>query len=134
MKSSNESVRAAYEAAIISLGYQTYPNGSTVDLYPHVLIGEQSEIQNGDQGSFGQIVTINIEIRNAWAKMGNRITNDTIVNDILQKIITKPHTLIVAGFDMPVLTLDNQMSATEKTATLTINKTILRFKMQLFEN
>ncbi len=47
--------------------------------------------------------------------------------------VTKPHTLTIEYFDMPVLTVDNVMSATEQTPTHTIVTTVIRFKMQLFE-
>jgi hypothetical protein len=133
MKSSNKAVRDAFTSVINALGYQTYPNGTTIDAYPYVILGEQTEVQAGDQGSFGQITTINIMVVDGWAKYGDRTRGDAMTDAITQAILTKPHSLQIAGFDMPSLVLDNIMTSTEKTSTHTIQTTVMRFKMQLFQ-
>ena len=134
MKSSLYAVRTAFKTAITSLGYAVYDRQRKVKDYPHVIIGEQTEQQNGDQGEFGQIATINVELYNAWASdYGEWTTTDDMVNTILQTIVTKPHSLVIYGFDMPVLILDSTTTMTEQTQTQTIVTTVLRFRMQLFE-
>lgn len=135
MKSAISSVRSSFIAAIQLLNYAVYDRQRKINDYPYIVIGELTEVQQGDQGEFGQIVTINVEIYNGWSSdYGDRNLSDTIVNDIMNAIITKPHTLQILGFDMPVLTLDNSMTNTEQTQTNIIHTTVLRFKLQLFEN
>jgi len=134
MKSSLYAVRTAFKTAITSLGYAVYDRGRKVKDYPHVIIGEQTEQQQGDQGEFGQVATINVELYNGWSSdYGERTTTDDMVNAILQTIITKPHSLVIYGFDMPMLVLDSASTTTDQTQTQTIVTTILRFRMQLFE-
>lgn len=134
MRSSLYNTRIAFFDAISALGYAVYDHFRKVNDYPYIIIGEQTEQQNGDQGEFGQIATINIEIYNGWkSDFGVRDTSDDMVNSILEAIITNPHTLEIEGFTMPVLVLDNVMTNTDQTQTHTIQTTVLRFRMQLFE-
>ena len=133
MKNSFIPVRNAITTAVQGLGYAVYDRARKVKDYPHVIIGEQSEVQNGDQGSFGQLATINIEVYHGWASdYGSRDVSDTIVNAI-QGLITKPYSIVIAGFDSPVQVIDNIMTSTEQTPTQTIVTTVIRFKLQLFE-
>lgn len=135
MTSSISAVREAFITAIQALGYAVYDRQRKVNDYPYVVIGELTEVQRGDQGEFGQIVTVNVEIYNGWSSdYGDRNKADTINNEILTAVLTKPHTLDILGFDMPVLTLDNTMTNTEQTPTQTIHTIVQRFKMELFEN
>ena len=135
MKSAISSVRSSFIEAIQLLNYAVYDRQRKINDYPYIVIGELTEVQQGDQGEFGQIVTINVELYNGWSSdYGDRNLSDTIVNNIMNAIITKPHKLQILGFDMPVLTLDNSMTSTEQTQTNTIHTTVLRFKLQLFEN
>jgi hypothetical protein len=48
-------------------------------------------------------------------------------------LITKPYSIVIAGFDSPVQVIDNIMTSTEQTPTQTIVTTVIRFKLQLFE-
>ena len=135
MRSSLHAVRTSFMDAISALGYACYDRQRKVHDYPYIVIGEQTEIQNGDQGEFGQIATINIEVYNSWASdYGERYTTDDMVNAVLSAVITKPYSISIPGFDMPSLVLDNTMSSTEQSQTHTIHITVLRFRMQLFEN
>ena len=134
MKNSFIPVRNTFTTAIQALGYAVYDRARKVKDYPHVIIGEQSEVQDGDQGAFGQLSTINVEVYNGWnSDYGSRDTSDTIVNAI-QGLITKPYTLVIAGFDAPMQVIDNIMTSTEQTATQTVVITVIRFKLHLFEN
>jgi hypothetical protein len=133
MKSSLTAVRSAFKTAITALGYAVYDRQRKVNDYPYIVIGEQTEVQNGDQGEFGQEATINIEVYNGWdSDYGERSTSDTIVNAITG-LITKPYSLVFTGFSSPVQVVDNIMSATEQTPTKTIVTTVIRFKLHLFE-
>ena len=133
MKSSLTAVRNTFKTAITALGYAVYDRQRKVNAYPYIVIGEQTEVQNGDQGEFGQEATINIEVYNGWASdYGERDTSDALVSGVTQ-LITKPKTLVFTGFNSPVVVVDNIMSATEQTPTHTIVTTVIRFKMQLFQ-
>lgn len=135
MKSSLTAVRNAYITAMQTLGYTVYDRQRKVQDYPYIVVGEQTEVQSGDQGSFGQIATINIEVYNGWnTDFGERSTSDTIVNAILENLLTKPYSLNILGFDMPMMVMDNILTSTEQTATHTIVTTVIRFRMHLFEN
>jgi hypothetical protein len=133
MRSSIQAVREAFDAKIKALGYQTYPNGTQADLYPHVLIGECTESQNGAMDAFGQTATITVIVVDGWERLGDRSRGDGIVNAITSAVLRKPRIMDVVGFDMPSLVLDNVMTATEQTKTHTLSKTAVRFKMQLFQ-
>ncbi len=134
MNSALTPVRNAFKAAISGLGYAVYDRQRKVNDYPYIVIGEQTEIQEGDQGEFGQIATINIEVYNGWnSDYGERTTSDTIVNAITG-LITKPYSIVIAGFASPVQSVDNIMTQTEQTQTHTIVTTVIRFKLQLFQN
>lgn len=134
MKSSLSAVRTSFTTALQALNYAVYDRQRKINDYPYIVIGEQAEQQEGDQGSFGQLSTINIEIYNAWSSdYGSRSVTDDITNAVLGKILTKPHTITITGFDMPVLVMDNIMSSTEQTPTQTMVTTVIRFKLQLFE-
>lgn len=135
MKSSLTAVRNAYITAMQTLGYAVYDRQRKVQDYPYIVVGEQTEVQSGDQGAFGQITTINIEVYNGWVSdYGVRDTSDTIVNAILENLLTKPYSLNILGFDMPMMVMDNILTSTEQTATHTIVTTVIRFRMHLFEN
>lgn len=133
MKSSLIPVRNTFITALQSLGYAVYDRQRKINDYPYIVVGEQSEVQQGDQGSFGQLSTINIEVYNGWkSDYGSRDTSDTIVNAITG-LITKPYSLVISGFNSPVQVIDNIMTNTEQTPTHTIVTTVIRFKLQLFE-
>ena len=135
MRSSLESVRTAFDTAIQLLGYQTYPNGATVDQYPYVIIGEQTEVQDGDQENFGQVSTITIQVIDGWPKqMGLRTRANAILDAITQNLLTKPYSLVIDQFDMPSRDLDNVITQTRQSNTHTINTIVARFKMRLFES
>lgn len=135
MISSLTSVREAFKSVISGLGYAVYDRGRKVMDMPHVIIGEQTEQQQGDQGEDGQIATIEIEVINAWSSdYGDRAKSDDIVNGIMSALITKPHTLAIPLFDMPVLVVDSVSSATSQSESQTIVTTTMRFRMQLFES
>jgi hypothetical protein len=134
MKSSIYPIRVAFTEAIQALGYPVYDRAKKVNDYPYCLVGEQTEQQNGDQGEFGQDATIIIDIVNGWqSDYGTKFTGDTIVNEILQSVLTKPHNLTIAGFDMPVLILEQASTAVDTTETHTIATTTLRFRLHVFE-
>ena len=134
MRSSINSVRSSFIAAIKELGYAVYDRYRKVNDYPYIIVGGITEIQNGAQDRFGQIVTVNIEVYDGWkSDYGIMNRGERIVDAILRKILNNPHTHEIPGFNMPVLTLDNMMSNTEQTETHTLTTTVIRFKMQLFE-
>lgn len=134
MRSPNQYIREAFKAYIKTLGYAVYDRGRKVNDYPHVIIGEQTAIENSAQDRFGNIATINIEVVNGWASdYGDRSTADAIVNAITA-IAQKPGiALTVAYFNVTALTVDNIMTYTEQTQTQTIHTTVIRFKLQIFE-
>jgi len=133
MKSSLSAVRSTIKTAITALGYAVYDRQRKVKDYPHVIIGEQTEVQDGDQGQFGQISTINIEVYNGWdSDYGERDTSDLIVTAITE-LITKPYSLVFTGFSSPVQEVDNIMSSTEQTQSKTIVVTVIRLRFHLFE-
>jgi len=83
MRSPNQYIREAFKAYIKTLGYAVYDRGRKVNDYPHVIIGEQTAIENSAQDRFGNIATINIEVVNGWASdYGDRSTADVIANAI----------------------------------------------------
>ena len=133
MKSSIKAVRDAFRLAIESLGYQVYDREPRANFYPYVLIGEQSEKQTGDQGAFGCESLITMDIIKGWkTDFESRGTGDDISDAILQKILNKPHTMSISGFAMPVLVLDNLYTFTEKKEAITLQHTVMRFRMELF--
>lgn len=134
MKSPIQQVRETFSTAIKALGYAVYDRGRKVKDYPHVIIGEQTIIENSAQDQNGCIATINIEVVNGWSSdWGERSTADAFVNAITG-IATRPIVnLTVTGYSVTGLTVDNIMSYTEETQTQIIHTTVIRFKLELFE-
>lgn len=133
MKSALYEVREAIKTALQGLGYSVYDRGRKVQDYPYVILGEQTEQENGDQGEFGLIDTINVEVYNGWqSDWGERSVSDQVVNGVLS-LITKPYSLVISGFDSPVQFIDSVVTSTEQSESHTIVTTIITMRFQLFE-
>jgi hypothetical protein len=134
MRSALYAVRNAFKNRLAAQNIAVYDTSRKVNDYPYVILAEQTENQDGSQGEFGIDATITIDIYNSWASdFGVKQTNEDLATTILQATITKPHSLVINGFDMPVLVCESVSSRMEQNEGKNLQITSIRFRMRLFE-
>lgn len=106
MKDPRKALRSGYISALSSLTY----NGSSVPVYdkvpqnasyPYVHIAEQTSLNDSDKTSYGQDVTVLLDIVSGFSPgIGGKAPSDDIANSILQ-------TIYVRGSEQTVLDLSS---------------------------
>lgn len=139
MKDPRKALRTAYISALSSLTY----GGSSVPVYdkvpqsatyPYVAIAEQTAVNDSDKTSYGQDVTVLLDIVTGFTPgIGGKAPSDDIANAILQAIYirgSESSTLDLSSDNFNVVTtmLDSDTSLEELDDNYHIYRRLLRFR------
>jgi hypothetical protein len=79
-------------------------------VYPHVLLTDWTQLDDGDKSSFGEEVTFSLEIVDRATQRGNRAGTYSVVNQIKEIIRVRPEPFNVAGWNILNTRLDNEFT------------------------
>ena len=136
MKDPRKAIRSAYRTALSSLTY----NGSSVPVYdkvpqnasyPYVHIAEQTTLDLSDKTSYGQDVTVLLDIVTGFTpNIGGKSPSDDIANEILQVIHIRGTNIDLSGnnFNCVTTMLESDTSLEELEENYHIYRRLLRFR------
>lgn len=78
--------------------------------YPHVILSDWTQVDDGDKSSFGEEVTFGIDIVDKATQRGNRAGVYSIINQIKQIIRVRPEPFNVTGWNVLNTRLDNEFT------------------------
>lgn len=118
MKDIKTSLQTAYYSLLNS--NITY-SGSTVPVYdimnipqepdyPHVLITDYTQIDDSDKSSFGEEITVDLEVIDRATQRASRVGLFSIINQVKQIIRVRPEAFSVSGWNVFNTILDTEIT------------------------
>lgn len=118
MKDIKNSLQTAYYSLLNS--NITY-SGSTVPVYdimnipqepdyPHVLITDYTQIDDSDKSSFGEDITVDLEVIDRATQRASRAGLFSIINQIKQIVRVRPEAFNVTGWNIFNTILDTEIT------------------------
>lgn len=118
MKDVKQSLQSAYYSLLN--GNVSY-SGSTVPVYdimgvpqepdyPHVLITDYTQIDDSDKTSFGEEITVDLEIIDRATQTASRAGLFSVINQVKQIIRVRPEAFSVSGWNIFNTILDTEIT------------------------
>lgn len=109
--------------------YDSVPSDAT---YPHIQIGERTNVDRSNKTNFGDEPTQSLWIVDRFeAQAGSRNSQYTIADEIHKIVRTRPNAFSLSGFKVITTTIDQELSSKEDTDTYTYWRYLIRYRHQI---